>query len=122
MESEAVLAILKRCLLEWSLIGSEAIDYEISRIPDIERRCKAERIASILRGGCWMSSKVDVRSINEIRKLGIDALAEALGPVDMARFLQSFDLGSGNYTKERAIWLDQSLGEIVGEIKRKRKE
>ena len=83
-----------------------------------------------------MSSKVDVRSINEIRKLGIDALAEALGPVDMARFLQSFDLGrdrkstrlnsfdlgSGDYTKERAGWLDQSLDEILEEIKRKRKE
>ena len=69
-----------------------------------------------------MSSKVDVRSINEIRKLGIDALAEALGPVDMARFLQSFDLGSGDYTKQRAKWLDQSLEEIVGEIKRRRKE
>lgn len=69
-----------------------------------------------------MSSKVDARSINEIRKLGIDALAEALGPVDMAKFLQSFDLGSGNYTKERARWLDQSLEEIVSEIKRRRKE
>ncbi|HOV51529.1 MAG: hypothetical protein A4E44_00637 [Methanosaeta sp. PtaB.Bin018] len=69
-----------------------------------------------------MSSKLDVRSINEIRKLGINALAEALGPVDMARFLQSFDLGSGDYTKDRARWLDQSLEEIVGEIKRERNE
>ena len=69
-----------------------------------------------------MSCKTDVKSINEIRKLGIDALSEALGPVDMARFLQSFDLGSGDYTKERARWLDQSLEEIVSEIKRRRKE
>jgi hypothetical protein len=65
---------------------------------------------------------MDVRSINEIRKLGIDALAEALGPVDMARFLQSFDLGSGDYTKQRAKWLDQSLEEIVAEIKRMREK
>ena len=69
-----------------------------------------------------MSSKIDVKSINEIRRIGIDALADALGPVDMARFLQSFDLGSGDYTKERAKWLDQSLEEILGEIKRRRKE
>ncbi len=69
-----------------------------------------------------MSSKMDVRSINEIRKLGIDALAEALGPVDMARFLQSFDLGSGDYTKQRAKWLDQSLEEIVAEIKKMREK
>jgi|GEM_PF-898942 hypothetical protein len=66
--------------------------------------------------------KSDIRSINEIKKLGIDALAEALGPVDMARFLQSFDLGSGDYTKERTGWLDQSLEEILEDIKRKRKE
>lgn len=52
----------------------------------------------------------------------IDALADALGPVDMARFLQSFDMGSGDYTKERAKWLDQSLEEILGEIKSRRKE
>lgn len=69
-----------------------------------------------------MSSKTDIKSINEIRKLGIDALAEALGPVDMARFLQSFDLGSGNYTKEREKWLDQGLEEIVVEIKKRRKK
>lgn len=69
-----------------------------------------------------MSSKTDVKSINEIRKLGIDALAEALGPVDMARFLQSFDLGRGEYTKEREKWLDQGLEEIVVEIKKRRKK
>jgi hypothetical protein len=68
-----------------------------------------------------MSSKTDVKSINEIRKLGIDALAEALGPVDMARFLQSFDLGRGDYTKEREKWLDQGLEEIVKEIEKRRK-
>jgi hypothetical protein len=69
-----------------------------------------------------MSSKIDVKSINEIRKIGIDALADALGPVDMTRFLQSFDMGSGDYTKERAKWLDQSLEEIMAEIKKRRKE
>jgi hypothetical protein len=69
-----------------------------------------------------MSSKTDVKSINEIRKLGIDALTEALGPVDMARFLQSFDLGRGDYTKEREKWLDQGLEEIVVEIKKRRKK
>lgn len=69
-----------------------------------------------------MSSKTDIKSINEIRKLGIDALAEALGPVDMARFLQSFDLGRGDYTKEREKWLDQGLEDIVVEIKKRRKK
>lgn len=68
-----------------------------------------------------MSSKIDVRSTEEIRKRGIEALAEALGPVDAVRFLQSFDLGRGDYTKERAPVLDLELDEIIGEIKKRRK-
>jgi hypothetical protein len=40
-----------------------------------------------------------VRSTEEIRRRGLEALAEALGPVDAVRFLQSFDLGSGDYTE-----------------------
>ena len=47
-------------------------------------------------------------------------LAKALGPTGMVRFIQSFDLGNGDYTKERSQWLDQSVDEIVGEIKRRR--
>lgn len=34
-----------------------------------------------------MSSKADFRSTEEIRRIGIEALAEALGPVDAVRFL-----------------------------------
>ncbi len=54
------------------------------------------------------------------RKIGISALAEALGPVGMVRFIQSFELGSGDYTKERSRWLDQSTEDIVAEIRRMR--
>jgi hypothetical protein len=68
-----------------------------------------------------MSSKIDVRSTEEIRKRGIEALAEALGPVDAVRFLQSFDLGRGDYTKERTPVLDLELDEIIAEIKKRRK-
>jgi len=63
----------------------------------------------------------EAKTLNEIRKIGIEALAKALGPIGMVRFIQSFDLGSGDYTKERLQWLDQSIDEIVDEIKRKRK-
>jgi len=62
----------------------------------------------------------EAKTLNEIRKIGIDALAKALGPIGMVKFLQSFDLGSGDYTKERLQWLDQSIDEIVNEIKRQR--
>jgi len=63
----------------------------------------------------------EAKTLNEIRKIGINALAKALGPIGMVRFIQSFDLGSGDYTKERSQWLDQSIDEIVDEIRRRRK-
>ena len=41
-------------------------------------------------------------TLAELRRAGIDALARALGPVGMARFLQQFDPGQGDYTTERS--------------------
>ncbi|MCK9631988.1 MAG: hypothetical protein M0R30_10130 [Methanoregula sp.] len=38
METEAVIAILKRCTDDWILVGSETIEFEIARISDEERR------------------------------------------------------------------------------------
>ena len=45
-------------------------------------------------------------TLPELRRAGIDALVKALGPVGMARFLQQFDRGRGDYTAER----DGTLG------------
>jgi hypothetical protein len=49
-----------------------------------------------------------VRSIDEIRELGLQALQEKLGKVGMIRFLQQFETGSGDYTKERREWVDRT--------------
>ena len=52
----------------------------------------------------------------EIRQQGYQALAQSMGFVGMARFIQQFDSGSGDYTREREQWLDRlSLDEILGE-------
>ncbi len=67
-----------------------------------------------------MSSKTDVRSTEEIRRIGIEALAEALGPLDAVRFLQSFDLGRGDYTKERSHVLGLTLDEIFMGIEKQK--
>jgi hypothetical protein len=40
-------------------------------------------------------------TMNEIRKAGIDALVKELGPVNAIRFLQQYETGKGDYTKER---------------------
>jgi len=56
---------------------------------------------------------------NDIRTKGLKALAEALGPVGMVRFLQQFDIGKGDYTKDRKKWLeDLSINSIVDKIRK----
>lgn len=37
----------------------------------------------------------------EVRTIGIQALREALGPVGAVRFMQQYDMGYGDYTKEK---------------------
>lgn len=58
-----------------------------------------------------------------IRKLGIETLAKVLGPVGMVRFLQQYEGGMGNYTREREDWLrDLSVRDVVKEIKERREK
>jgi len=62
----------------------------------------------------------EVRTISEIRKIGIKALTQSLGPIGMVRFLQSFEMGYGDYTKERHEWLEENMDKIIREIKKRR--
>ncbi len=56
-----------------------------------------------------------------IRKAGLEAVAKKLGPLGMVRFLQQFETGRGDYTKERDQWLkDADIKEIISEIRKKR--
>lgn len=48
----------------------------------------------------------------EIRTVGMQALREVLGPVGVVRFIQQFDLGHGDYTKERQNEPDEDFDEI----------
>jgi hypothetical protein len=67
---------------------------------------------------------MSIQTVNPIaiRKMGIEALAKALGPVGMVCFLQQYEGGIGNYTKERQEWLkDYTVKGIVKEIKDRRK-
>ena len=57
----------------------------------------------------------------ELRRQGLEALAQTLGYTGMVRFLQQFDAGSGDYTKDRHQWQDQlSVAEIMAQIKQRR--
>lgn len=59
----------------------------------------------------------------QIQEKGIEALAKALGPVGMARFLQQFGAGSSDYTRNREEWLKGlSVRNVVEEIESQRKK
>ena len=47
-------------------------------------------------------------TLDEIRREGLDALRERLGPVDMVRFLQQFETGHGDYARERHDWVGRT--------------
>ncbi len=58
----------------------------------------------------------------DLRKAGLEAIAKALGPLGMVRFLQQFETGRGDYTRERTQWLkDTDVKNIVKEMTAKRK-
>ena len=42
-----------------------------------------------------------MQTMEEVRRLGIEALTRELGPIGMVRFLQMFENGTGDYVKER---------------------
>lgn len=59
----------------------------------------------------------------ELRRQGLEALTKTLGYTGMVRFLQQFDGGSSDYTKDRHQWQDQlSLAEITAQIKQRRNQ
>ena len=49
------------------------------------------------------------KDLNIIRRVGIETLTKELGPVTTAYFIRQFDMGKGDYTKER----DELLKDIV---------
>ena len=60
-------------------------------------------------------------TIPELRRAGLEALRERLGPAGTIRFLQLFDPGLGDYTADRNGWLgDLTVGQIGRDIKNRR--
>jgi hypothetical protein len=57
-----------------------------------------------------------------LRKLGLEALCKSLGPLGMVRFLQQYETGTGDYTKERDFWLkDFDIESIAIELRHRRR-
>jgi hypothetical protein len=59
------------------------------------------------------------QTLDEIRRRGLEALRQELGRAGMVRFLQQFETGSGDYSRERHAWVDgTSLDELRAQISR----
>jgi hypothetical protein len=59
----------------------------------------------------------------EINRLGYQALNDALGFDGMIRFVRQFELGSGDYTKDRHQWLGQlTVEDIFNQVQHQREE
>ena len=57
----------------------------------------------------------------EVRRAGLEALAKALGPVGMIRFLQQFETGTGNYSEERHELLgNEDVATLAARIRQRR--
>jgi len=69
-----------------------------------------------------MNKSVDLKNPIALHKAGIDALVQELGGVGAIRFLQLFDKGSGDYTKEKYERDEMSIDEIADAISRMRRQ
>ena len=61
--------------------------------------------------------KVNIENPAEVRIAGMLALKKALGPVGTVRFLQQFNQGSGDYTKEKYETPEPSMDDIIEKLR-----
>lgn len=57
-------------------------------------------------------ANVNLNNPIEIRMTGMKVLTETLGPIGVAKFMQQYNIGYGDYTKEKQEELDISFDEI----------
>jgi hypothetical protein len=62
---------------------------------------------------------VNLNSLIEIRKVGLQALKDALGPVGMVKFIQQYENGYGDYTEEKYERPDMAIEEIDSLLREK---
>ena len=57
----------------------------------------------------------------QIRIAGMTALSRELGLVGMIRFMQQFEMGQGDYSRDRHNWLDQYTVDDIAKMVREKK-
>jgi predicted nucleic acid-binding protein len=73
LESEAVLTVLFSCERgKWQLLNSEAIEFEISAIPDRERKKRVAALIALAREKTKLDEKIKFRA-RELERIGFKA-------------------------------------------------
>jgi len=76
LEAEAIKEILIRCTKDWTLVTSDAVSFEISRIPDRTRMRKTQNFTALAKEHVAITKPVSRRYL-ECVEMGIDS-ADAL--------------------------------------------
>lgn len=64
---------------------------------------------------------VQTMTPQQIRVAGLAALSRELGLVGMIRFMQQFELGQGDYSKDRHQWLDKYTVDDIAKMVHEKK-
>ena len=74
LEAEAILAVLNYSRMSgWSVIGSDAIDFEIGRMPDHDKRLKVQILSTLHDIYVKVDAVVERRAM-ELKQVGLKAL------------------------------------------------
>ncbi|MBI4842838.1 MAG: PIN domain-containing protein [Nitrospirae bacterium] len=94
LESEAILSVLNHSQnSNWDIVGSEAIDIEIDKMPDNEKKLKVNILASMHQSYIVVDRNVETRAL-ELSELGFktfDALHIACAEKGSANILLTTD-------------------------------
>jgi len=66
--------------------------------------------------------QLSAKTLHQVQQEGIDVLVEKLGPDDAIRFLQIYETGSGDWTRDRKKILEKDPDKIIKNIMEKRKK
>ncbi|MEK6683550.1 MAG: PIN domain-containing protein [Nitrospirota bacterium] len=125
LESEAVLAIISHGLAEhWTLLNSEVIDLEISKIPDSGRTERVRLFSSVLRPRIGVDEAATKRA-DQLNALGFkpyDALHIACAEKGRADILLTTDDDLINKASQNKgilrVRLDNPLAWLIKEMKK----
>ena len=74
LEAEAILAIINHSRISnWSIVGSDAIDFEIARMPDHNKRIMVQILSTLHDAHIKVDSGVEKRAL-ELKKMGLKAM------------------------------------------------